>query len=223
MRKAVLHGTHFAEKDLFPIFEITGVPDCGKKLVAELVAKRLGGYCVHFPLLDTDSFTGFALLHSITTHPQELEQEPLWWVHLYCANLQERREYLQNLRRLAPVIVTNYMTGARIWARAVGVEKLSGFFGQLPPTRRAYGLYGAKWETPGNLKNSFTPSFLSRLELGVKRRMDGQYTPILMQNTGKTWEAVNKAAQEITEDINKRYGLEIDEGQLYSPTLTFKK
>ena len=221
MNKAVLHGVKRKDDAINPIIEITGYPDCGKKLVAELVAKRIGAYTVHFPILDLTSFTGNALLHCITTKPKVLEQEPLWWSHLYAANLQEKRELIIGLQKLSPVVVVNYVTGAKIWAKATGIKKLTSFFGDLPVPIKSYGLYGPTIETPGNTPNNFSRKLISSIQSSVLRKTDPNYILVKMEPSTRLWETLNNAAIKISGDIKERYGGYLDEGALYDTTLNY--
>lgn len=224
-RKAHLHGVEPARPEPWPVFEVFGAADVGKKLVAELVAKRLGGYCVHLPCLDLQSFTGRALLHAIAHQAPLLEREPHWWAHLYAANMHEQRGRIEALREHGPVVVVNYMWGFRTWMRAAGVESLDGFFGRLPEPLHGYSLVGHGWQTPGNLNLSFSATLLNKVQR-ASAMGPGKKTTVVKVQEGRPnelWRAMNRAAMDVCASIRERYRLDVDEGQLYTPSLAARK
>jgi len=223
MKKAKLHGLPPPPPLLYPIIEITGVPDCGKKLIAELVAKRISAKVIHCPYLDVQSFTGQAILHTVINNPKQLEVEPYWWCHVYAANLQEVRKMIKAYQKISPVVITNYTTGFSLWSKAMGVSNLIGFYKDLPFSNLAIGLHGAYWETPGNITNNFSLRFHSNLEFHVRKRCEPKYKKVEMGKSKKMWEEFNIAATEITSIIKERFGLHVEEGYLFTPTLKFTK
>ena len=219
MKKAKLHGVPQPDPIKHPIIEITGVPDCGKKLIARELAKRIGGYFILAPQLNADSFTGRALIHSLTHNARELESEPVWWCHIYAAHLLEIKHQIEHYRQYGPVVVTNYTEGFSIWARAMGLKKLPGFLKDLPVPQLIFGLYGRNIETPGNVKALFSGEFISKLYFHTAKRQSPKYHKIKMLHFQQDYESINQVIMDISEITKLKLGLKIDEGHLVTSTL----
>jgi hypothetical protein len=225
MKTAVLHDVIKKKPELYPIFEIMGTVDCGKKLVAELVAARLTGSCIQLPVFDLTSYTGRALLQTLTSNPENLELNPYWWAHIYAANIHEQYLKIQKLREQGPVIITNYTSSFKVWMGIAGVYDLSSYFGPLPEPLHTYSLLGSEIETSTNLSVNFSKRFKERINKGVKRPPGKKFSLINIQkNTnGKYWDSLNESTKLITKDIKERYNLIVQEGFLYNSTLTITR
>lgn len=116
-----------------PLVEIVGVPDIGKKYLAQLVAKKLYGNYLPFPNLSPASFTGRILLYYLNRDYSEIYAKPEWWRHVYLANMYEQAVQIPELLKLGPVVVTNYTTSFMLYNRALKpVSSFEGFFQSLP-------------------------------------------------------------------------------------------
>lgn len=219
-KKARLWGVERLPKELFPLIEITGQPDIGKKLISSLVANKLHGHCIHFPTLKAESFTGRALLFSLAKQADALEKNVEWWAHIYAANLYESKYNIEGLRRDGPVIVLNYTTAFRTWSKAAGFssrEKLKNFTAGLEEPSVIYSLHGDHWEAPGNFPNRFSSALLSRISLSMRMLGDKRVKIASYDEDVKFRHLqINEAASTIANDIASRYNLPIDDNKEYS-------
>jgi len=189
-------------------------------MIASLVAQRLMGHNLSLPLLDFNSITGSALIHSISQHAQDLEKNPHWWAHIYAANIHEQAHKLSELVETGPVVTSNYYHSFRVWMRAAGMKDLSGFFGPLPLPKHTFLLHGASYKTK-SVEGDFSEEFLLKVNRGMMGPRTGATTKILLEQYSdkEAWKAFNSAAQEITQVLEKKYKLPVDYGQLYTHLL----
>lgn len=147
-----------------PIVEIIGPVDCGKKAVAQLLARQLRGAYLSFPNLDLSSGSGRALFERIVTEPAWLEAHPDWWGHQSLCGMLERLDEIESHRAVRPLIVTNYLAAAGIWMRAAGgPPNLQGWAGPLPQPDYVFALDGEAWANPGNVPAQYSPELLERV------------------------------------------------------------
>lgn len=186
-------------------------------MITALVAQRMMGHCLNLPLLDFNSITGGALIHSISQHAADLEKNPHWWAHIYAANIHEQSSKLLTLAETGPVIVSNYYHSFRVWMRAAGLKDLSGYFGPLPLPNHTFLLTGASYTTR-NVEGNFSSDFLVRVNRGMLGPRTGATTKIVLEQYSdrEAWKAFNSAAQQITQVLEKKYKLPVDYGQLYT-------
>jgi len=205
----------------YPLIELVGQIDCGKKAIAPLLAKRIYGTYLTFPCLNPESFTGRALIAALTTSPRELEKNPGWWFHLYSANLFEFKDQLNGLLKLMPVVVTNYLIGMRTWANATGIDMdhfLKGFSTGLPNTTKAYSIIGSPWDTPGNLRSNFSSEFQFRVNRNMANPHDKRVTKHFIPQDISRSNQLNTIVRELATDIDNRYHTGLDLTALYSHT-----
>lgn len=215
MSKAKLLGVPRELPEPYPIIEILGPIDSGKKPVAQLVARRLVGTFRPFPVMNPTRPVGQALFNGILSHPEQLEAAPHWWAHLYAAELYEHQAELERLQAMGPVIVTNYLISFRIWARAAGIPSLQGWTSGLPEPRVAYSLVGPAWPAPGNIPLKFSPELVERVNLAMVRPADKRVRKVEIDHEKMPHLFLNKAAAEITSDLHSRYSLPVQESILY--------
>lgn len=107
----------------YPVLEITGNVDIGKRVIASLVSKRLGAALYYFPNLDVTTHTGRTLLTTLSSKPDYLEKNPYWWLHISIANYLEKTAEIQEVCTKRPVVVCNYTSAMRGWFRGLNIEK----------------------------------------------------------------------------------------------------
>lgn len=222
MRKPNIVGLKKVVEEVeFPLVEITGQIDCGKKSIASLVAKRIYGTHLTFPCLSPESFTGRALLAALSAQPRDLELNPGWWFHLYAANLFEFKDTLDRLTKIMPVVVTNYLIGMRAWANSTGLDMthfLKGFSAGLPAPVKAYSIVGEAWDSPGNFKVNFSPEYQLRVNKSLSALTDKRVTKIQMPYGLPRFDQLNTICKTISADIDSRYKTGVNAHALYSHT-----
>jgi hypothetical protein len=208
----------------YPLIEITGTPDCGKRLIAQLIAKKIGGSVVCLPFLDYGSYTGRALIEIMSKNPKNLEKEKHWWFHMYAANIQEKRIEIANLLKIGPVVVTNYTTSCKIWARACSIDNMLGFHKDLPIVDIVFGLYGRKLKTPNNFEVEFSEELVEKITNIVRNRKEPKYIKVELNSSTRLWEELNRVSSVVSKQIKNRFKeIEIDESILYKPTLVIDR
>lgn len=198
-----------------PLIEITGYPDTGKRLIADLVAKKLKGVALNFPVFDVTSFTGRALIVAIRRQPEKLIENPHWWAHLYAANLYEKIKEIDQYRADLPLIVTNYVTAFKIWARAaIGKPDLNlkSFTLDLPEPNLVYSVLGDPWETPGNVPFNLSTELLLHIRAGMRTVGDKRVKIAVSKDELKYRHTqINDVASLIANDVSKKYSLPIND------------
>lgn len=211
-------------KRTFPLIELIGPVDIGKRYIAKLVASKLLGYQVGFPVLDQNSITGSAILAASTSSEGSMETLPHWWAHIYAAHLLEYGDYLKRLLKERPVIVTNYILSYRYWNSATGAKSISerteGIFPDLPIPQKGYSIIGAKSEDfPGNLQFPISETFKIRLRVGMHRALDGRIVKVHTNPEDSLHTYVNQTAKSITDDICQHFKLKQNPFAMYNPKL----
>lgn len=206
MRKnrPVLHGVELKEPKPFPLIEIVGPIDCGKKTLATLVARRLSGTTFIFPVLDMSTPLGKALTSAIISHPIAAEGLPGWWCHLYAAALYEQSHFLTGLKGIKPLVTVNYVVAARLWAKAAGLKNLKGWTYGLPEPDITYTLVGPKWQNPGNIPVNFSEEFKARVDRSLAHPTDKRALRIVVDPLRNTHDFFNTAADLVCEDLVRR-------------------
>jgi hypothetical protein len=216
------------ETEPFPVIEILGAIDIGKTYVAQLVARRLKGIHLSFPVLDVRTWTGGVLLASLSKRPRELENNPEWWAHVFAANLYEQKHKLIDLSQKMPVVVTNYTLAYRIWMKATGIDMskfLKGFTVNLPQPTIGYVMIGNPLIPIDKPLFEFSTDFALRIKKGMNNPADKRVVRVNLQNVESKFHhvSVNNTAVAITRDIKERYKLAIDETALYNADYFMKK
>lgn len=134
-----------------------------------MLARKLQGQFFSFPVLNPLSATGGALLSLLVHHPKELEKNPEWWAHMYCANLFESRPEVVEALKQGPVVVTNYTHSFRVWAQAVfeseDIRHLLGYVRGLPKPHTVLSVWGEAWQSPNNFPVKFSQALSTRIRL----------------------------------------------------------
>lgn len=100
-------------KSRFPLIEVLGPIDCGKRIIAPALASMLSGSWIELPSFSTN--TGRLLYSSLFASTSSVEAFPHWWAHIYGAHMLEHVDEIDSLRNKGPVIVTNYALAYKIW------------------------------------------------------------------------------------------------------------
>jgi hypothetical protein len=211
------------KKTKYPLIEIGGTIDCGKRAIAQLVARKFVAVHIEFPIFNPPySASGTGLLEALTTRIQELERNPLWWCHMYAANLYESRDRLLSLLDRMPVVVTNYIHSFRIWAHAMNLDMTRFYHGYtigLPAPNMFFCVQGQPWATPGNLPVKFSPQLKHKIDMGFRGTSLACHKMLLTDDRDRFRHIIlNKAAQSIALKIKSKYpDMQMIEGQLYGP------
>ncbi len=227
MSKSKMLGLPKKDKE-YPIIEIMGPMDVGKTYIAKLVARRINGMHVSFPVLDTSTMTGRALLSALSRSPRGLESSPEWWAHIYIANVYEQMNKLKEINSKMPLVITNYVLSYRIWMKATGVDMahfLKGFTINLPQPNVAYSIIGENPVPQDRPTFDFSPEFVLRVQRGMSNPVDKRVNRVILSNTESKFVhvSVNSAACSITQDLKNRYKLRINETALYTRDEFLKK
>lgn len=207
-----------------PLIEIMGPIDIGKTSIAKLVAKRLQGTYIAFPVLDPFSITGRALLSSLTQNPRGLEVNSNWWAHIYSANLYENHYRIQEALELGPVIVTNYTSSFKFWMKTLELPVIT-YVDKLTQPDYMYILLGDEIVPTNRPKIDFSPEFILRINRHIaniklprfKRiQFNDFYSPTMHNH-------VNNIATAISSDINSIFKCPVNEKELYTKDHFIKK
>lgn len=212
-----LWGAKPEEREPPPVIEIVGTVDCGKRVIGELVAARIGATFISLPVLNPSRPVGKALLSGLLQNPQVLEERPEWWCHLYAAQLYEvKHEISRALSSGRPVIITNYLISFRLWAGAMGLSSLRGWTKGLPEPRIAYGLRGLPCPTNGNIPVNFSEDFLFKVNSRLRNPGDKRVIRLSVSESEQWHKALNSTAEQISTDLHLRYGVEVSSNILLS-------
>lgn len=203
-----------------PVIEILGCVDVGKTFIANLLARRILGTCITLPKFDPDSATGLALLKYLSEDPQHLERNPEWWAHIYAANIYEQKSKIVSALEAGPVIVTNYWMALRGWVSSTDANLetgLTGFSGGIPPPTIGYVVLGPRIERQFHIFSpKFSPSFMLRVNMYMSRMGDKRCVKIHMQDSPLTHIRINKAVDEICEDLKNKFKINYDKTSNYT-------
>jgi hypothetical protein len=202
----------------FPIVEILGPPDIGKSQLAYLVAKRLNGNHLALPVLDPSSSTGSLLLANLTTNMQLLEKIPQWWAHIYMANTFEQKERIEALKKVGPVILTNYVASFRVYNRSIEASSnLAGYAAGLQEPDYIFQVQGPEWANrPSNLLLDYTPEVRNKLKRSFMNARVPKATKVSFNTTlnSKT-QQLNLLAIEISEIVSRKSKIPLNLEMLY--------
>jgi len=202
----------------FPIIEIIGPPDIGKTPIANLVASRLNGNVLTFPILDPTSATGNLLLTNLTTNLPLLEKAPQWWAHIYIANTFEQKERILALQKAGPVVLVNYLHSFRTFNKSIGANTtLTGYSAGLPEPDYMFHLQGPEWlERASNLLLAYTPEVRAKLRKSFNTcKVPGAVRLKIEESMNKT-QRINYVAVQITDTISKKFKLPVNHEILYA-------
>ena len=203
------------KKKTFPLIEILGQVDVGKKEIADLVSRKLSGTVLSFPFLfNLDSPTARILRASLIHYPRKLEANPMWWAHIYAAHLYEYKKQIEIALEHGPVVVTNYVMSFRVWARAASIDidsYFDGFTAGLPQPNCAFSIIGEKNEGYRNLDIDFSPSLILSIDRAmhflsdkrVLKKIDG-----IVKGQPKTF-SFNQSAEKICNILERKYKLHV--------------
>lgn len=203
-----------------PLIEIAGPIDIGKTPIASLVAKRLNGAFISFPILTTTNVTGRSLLAALSTNTNALEASPNWWSHIYAANLYEQSLKISDYISRQPLVVTNYKVAFKLWMKNLGID-VSSYVRDLPSPSLIYILGGNhKIENSKPIYN-----FSEKLKISNKASFShyrpipkGKYISLDLLLGRSDREKVNQAAILIAEDVNNHFSCQINERALLGPS-----
>lgn len=206
------HGLKTKKKSTYPLIEIIGQVDCGKKEIAELVAKKINGKYFSFPFLfNLESQTATILRQNMLNQPRVLENSPHWWIHIYAAHMYEYKKLIEMYLEIGPVVVTNYVMSFRVWARAlnIDIDNYSGFTAGLPQPNCAFSIVGEKNIGYRNLDIDFSPALTLSIDRAIHflsdkrvlKKIDG-----IVKGQGKVT-SFNQAAEKICSILEKKYKL----------------
>ena len=211
---------------IHPLVEILGPIDIGKTPIAQLVARRVKGHFISFPVLDPTTITGRGLLASLTTMPRGLEANPHWWAHIYAANLYEQSSRITQLLEKQPVIVTNYTLAYKTWMRILGLN-ISNFTTSLPEPNIAYLLYGDPIVPSSRPIFDFSPEFSYRVKrnVGLGYSIDSMVRKVILSDFESKFPhvCVNNVATAITANLRTKFKCRVDETELYTADSFLKK
>ena len=212
MKKPRLLGVPAKPEKTFPLIELIGTIDSGKKAVAQLLSRMLGGIHIEFPNLDLDSDVGRSLFSKLLNSPDWLEENPYWWVHMQCCGLLERREELELHLKSRPVVVTNYVTSTRIWAKASAeITSLAGWTPSLPQPDEVFSIVGEPWSNPGNIPNHFSEELMARVNLLMSHPRDIKViTMNVLPGRRMRHNSINDVTKNIATQLHLKYGLTVN-------------
>jgi hypothetical protein len=200
-----------------PLVEIIGPIDIGKTPIAHLVARRVKGTFIPFPVLDPTTLTGRGLLSSLATGAKALEQNPHWWAHIYAANMYEQVSRIKNALTHGPVIVTNYTMAYRLWMRALGVDT-TAFTSNLPVPNLAYILCGEQIAPTDRPIFDFSYEFVQRIRRGMFTNTSPFARKIVLSDFESKWTHtyVNNICTAISSNLRTKYSCKVNEKELYT-------
>jgi hypothetical protein len=207
-----------------PLIEILGPIDIGKTPIAQLVAKRLKGTFIPFPVLDPSTITGRGLLASLTTMTRSLEAHPHWWAHIYAANLYEQKSKIEDCLAKGPVVVTNYTVAYKLWMNILGVNT-DGFVGDMPAPNSTFYLYGDPITPTNRPKFDFSPELNIRMKRALTYTPDIRARRIILTDyySPFTHVFINNICVSITSCLRDKFGCKVDEKELYLADAFLKK
>jgi hypothetical protein len=201
----------------YPLIEILGPIDIGKKKIASLIARRLLGVHFSFPTFSTKSSTSMALFERYTKDTVFLENNPQWWAHIYIANLYESLEVIKSSLEKMPVVVTNYVFSYKAWNSSLGVDMahfLDGFTVDLPQPNIGYCLDGPTIESADNLDVNLSYYFKETYRKSILASRDKRIKHLKIAPSKFIHMACNRTAMAITDDLKQKYNLPINETEL---------
>jgi hypothetical protein len=191
----------------WPLIELCGDLDCGKTVVGEAIARKLGTQFYKFPVLDaTKSLTGLALLTLLGQNPQALENNPWWWAHMYIANMHENQYKILDMQAHGPVIVSNWRTAARTYLGAT-VQCTGGeraLYRGLAVPDLVITLLGQPWDVPGNFYVDFSPRLKRTLHSSFLTQSCTRFISVVVDEKNTT-RGINEVAQKITNIILRKF------------------
>lgn len=197
----------------YPVLEITGNVDIGKRVVANLVSKRLGAALYYFPNLDITTHTGRTLVSTLTSKPEMLEANPYWWLYISTANILEKHAEIQEVRTTRPVVVCNYTSSMRGWFRALGIDA-NQFWAVTRPLKKADKTYCIVSETPicksTNMSFNHSPELIKEVNwyFSIRGTYDTKNTVTLHIDPTifkYAYQAVNKMSSTISNHAKREY------------------
>lgn len=208
----------------YPLIELGGFVDVGKRHTACLVATRLMGHVLEFPIFNAmGSVPGTALLAAVSTRADELVENPQWWAHLYAANLYEHKPALMQRLAEAPCVVVNYTNSFRLWTKTSTLRhnthtSLEGFVDGLPKPDMFFLLKGKSWNPPGNTPQGFDDAFLQRLHFRMSCNRTAQHVQMDDYESKFRHVQINSAAEHIVRQVLRVYPhLPTLDGEMYGP------
>ena len=203
----------------YPLIEILGPMDCGKRVIGSLVSKRIFGTFIPFPVYSVNSMTGRALMYKLHTDPRALEENPEWWANMSLAHLQEFKIKIEVAREVGPVVVSNYLLAFRLWFRALDLEPRSGLH-SLPEPNIGFKLQNLSLQFTdlALTATNFSLEFLTNLKKALYFAGDRRIVSVEDEDCKSkfTYVEANRVSMRITEHLHKKYKLEINPLQLYT-------
>ena len=206
-----------SRKTPYPLIEIVGQIDCGKKYMSQMLASKIGGYSLNFPLLGSDTPISNLLLKTLAQCPEKLEANPHWWIHVYIANIYESKKLIENLLKEMPVITVNYINAFRVWSKCLGLNMpqfINGFTVDLPKTDRVYCLGLDSWTQPHtNMKVNLSYGLTTKFNRSILATAKQHAHLIRMSDTEDKFRHImfNKALLSICLDLKADFGVEYND------------
>jgi len=196
----------------YPLIEIAGPIDSGKKHLSQMVASKIGAYVLNFPLFGADSYTANILLKTLTNNPEELEINPEWYIHLYVSHLYESKNLINNLLKEMPVVVTNYTGAFRVWSTCLNINMkqfMAGFTVNLPKPTRSYCINTKLFSDNLNIKLS--SEFIRKYNKNILGTINKTAKSVIVEDSKFLRVQFNNALDVICSDLKKNFDLEIND------------
>jgi len=222
MKKPIIVGLEKKDSNPFPLIELCGPIDIGKKYVGQLLAKRIHGHYVGFPIVGAMGPANRILIKALLTDTNNLEKNLYWWAHIYIASLYESAHFIENLNKEMPVIVSNWTNSFRTWFGSCGLNMphfYNGFTADLPKPTKVYVLDGENWaDTQGNLVATFNPELVQHINSSFRslHRMGGPKKISLYDKDKFRHIAINKAVDTIVRDLKQYYKIVVNPSMNYT-------
>lgn len=212
-----LHGE--AEYRNYPLIEICGQIDSGKRFIAQMVARRIAAKVIYLPHLSQLSPITKAVLAGMS-NPDSIVKNPAQWCHLYGAQIYEVKELIEHTLTQRPVIVTNYTNGFRGWIQGLGVKYRDsyGWCEGLPRPNKCFVILGEKWSSPTNIGPQLPSSTEGSINMTFHRLGGDHIRKIWIEKTtpSRRTDAINQAVIEISKDISSAYKIKENPLMLYT-------
>lgn len=211
-------------KTRFPVIEVLGPIDSGKRIIAPALASMLNGSWVELPSFSTN--TGRLLYSSLFASTSLIEAVPQWWAHIYGAHILERVDEVENLRSKGPVIVTNYALAYKIWNSCLDFP-----FSTYETMIRGIEIPDIGYTINSNLtqdnfktiKMNLTPRFENAIRFCMQKDIKNTVRVDCNQTSNHYHVNLNNIVRTIADHASKKYKLPIDYSVVFTADMFMKK